>query len=170
MQEAAKVLLIKKARLFEEINLSRNTVARRIEVIGEDLSGQVSSKTGKFQCFSRAFDESTDVSDIAHILVLIRGVTKDLSVHKDFLKLVSLRGTTCGVDIKEALLKLLHNAGPDLSLSKLVGLTTNVAPSMIGKEYGAVALLKSTCWNQSLSRIFSRFTASFIRRPSVLRL
>ena len=56
MQEVAKVLLPDKARLFEEINLSRNTIARRIEDIGEDLSVQLPSKTGKFQCFSLALD------------------------------------------------------------------------------------------------------------------
>ena len=49
MQEVPKVLLPDKTRLFEEINLSRNTIARRIEDIGKDLSGQLSSKTGKSQ-------------------------------------------------------------------------------------------------------------------------
>ena len=38
MQKVAKVLLLDKARLFEEIRLSRNTITRRIEDIGEDLS------------------------------------------------------------------------------------------------------------------------------------
>ena len=82
------------------------------------------------------------MSDTAQILVFIRGVTKDLSVHEDILGFVSLRGTTCGVDIREAVLKLLHNRVPDLSLSKLVGLTTDGAPSITGKENGAVAVLK----------------------------
>ena len=57
MQKVAKVLLPDKTPLFEEINLSRNTVARRMEDIGEDLSGRLSSKTSKFQYFSLAFDE-----------------------------------------------------------------------------------------------------------------
>ena len=67
------------------------------------------------------------MSNTAQILVFIRSVTKDLSVHEDLLGLVSLRGTTRGVDINEAVLKLLHNRVPDLSLSKLVGLTTDSA-------------------------------------------
>ena len=40
------------------------------------------------------------------------------------------------------MLKLLHNRVPDLSLPKLVGLTTDGAPFITGKENGAVALLK----------------------------
>ena len=82
------------------------------------------------------------MSDTAQILEFIHGVTKDLSVHEDLLGLVSLRGTTLGVDIKEVVLKLLHNRVPDLSLSKLVGLTTDGAPSITGKENGAVVFLK----------------------------
>ena len=51
MQEVAKVMLPDKSRLFDDISLSRNSIARRIEDIGEDLSGQLSSKTSEFQCF-----------------------------------------------------------------------------------------------------------------------
>ena len=48
MQEVAKVMLPDKSRLFEDISLSRNSIARRIEDIGEDLSEQLSSKTSEF--------------------------------------------------------------------------------------------------------------------------
>ena len=40
------------------------------------------------------------------------------------------------------MLRLLHNKVPNLSLSKLVGFTTDGAPSTTGKENGAVALFK----------------------------
>jgi len=46
MQEVAKIMLPNQARLFENISLSRNSNARRIEDIGEDLSGQLSSEQG----------------------------------------------------------------------------------------------------------------------------
>ena len=76
------------------------------------------------------------------MLVFIRGVTESLSVHEDLLELVSLHSTTRGLDVKVAVLKLLRDRVPDLPLSKLVGLTTDGAPSMTGKENGAVSLLK----------------------------
>ena len=81
------------------------------------------------------------MSDTGQILVFIRGVTKDLSVHENLLGFVSLRSMTREVDIKEAVLKLLYNRIPDL-LSKLVGLTTDGAPSITGKKNCTVALLK----------------------------
>ena len=58
MQEVAKVMLQDKSRLFD-ISLSRNSIARRIEDSGKDLSGQLSSKTNEFQCFSLDFDKSS---------------------------------------------------------------------------------------------------------------
>ena len=65
--------------------------------------------------FFLAFDESTDMTDTAQMLVFIRGVTKPLFVHKDLLGLVSLRGTTRGLDVKETMLKLLRD--PNLTLN-----------------------------------------------------
>jgi len=59
-----------------------------------------------------------------------------------FLGLVSLHGTTRGLDVKETVLKLLRCRVPGLPLSKLIGLTTDGKPSMVGKENRAVALLK----------------------------
>ena len=63
--------------------------------------------------------------------MFIRGVSSELSVHKDLLGLVSLRGGTRGVDIKKT-----------VSLNKLCGSITDGCPSITGKENGAVALLK----------------------------
>ena len=80
--------------------------------------------------------------DTAQLSVFIYAVEKDMSVHKDFVGLILLHDTTCGVDIKEAVLNALYNKIPNLSLSKLVGLTADGAPSMTGKENGALALLK----------------------------
>ena len=82
------------------------------------------------------------MSDTAQLSVFIRAVAKDLSVHEDLVGLIPLHDTTLGVDIKEAVLNALHHNIPNLSLSKLIGLTTDGAASMIGKENGAAALLK----------------------------
>ena len=92
--------------------------------------------------FFLAFDESTDMTNTAQMLVFIRGVTEPLSVHEHLFGLVSLCGTAHGSDVKEVVLKLLCDRVPDLPKSKLVGLTTNGAPSMTAKENGTVALFK----------------------------
>ena len=116
------------------------------------------------------FYESTDMIDTAKILVFIRGETKPLSVHEDLLGLVSLRGTTRGLDVKEAVLKLLRNRVSDLPLSKLVDLTTDGAPFMIGKKMVLWRSLRSICENQNLSKTFILFIVSptkrfFVPRP-----
>ena len=131
----------KQAHLFEKISLSRTTIARRIEEIGENISEQLQSKGDTFQYFSLAFDESCDMSDTAQLSIFIRAVAKYLSVHADLVGLISLYDTTRGVDVKETVLNALHYKIPNLSLSKLVGLTTDGAASMTGKENRTVALL-----------------------------
>ena len=82
------------------------------------------------------------MSNTAQLSVFIRAVTKDLSVYEDLVGIIPLHDTTSGVDIKEAVLNALHYKIPNLSMSKLVGLTTDGSASMTGKENGAVALLK----------------------------
>ena len=48
---------------------------------------------------SLAFDDSADMTDTAQMLVFNCGVTKCLSDHEDLLGLVSLHGTTSGLDV-----------------------------------------------------------------------
>ena len=82
------------------------------------------------------------MSDTGQLSVFIRAVAKDLSVHEDLVGIIPLHNTTRGVDIKETVLNVLHCKISNLSLSKLVGLTTDGAASMTRKENGAAALLK----------------------------
>ena len=82
------------------------------------------------------------MSDTAQLSIFIRAVAKDLSVHEDLIGLIPLHDITRGIDMKEAVLNALYYKILYLSLSKLVGLTTDGAASVTGKENGAVALLK----------------------------
>ena len=130
------------AHLLEKISLSRATILRRIQEIGQNISDQLSLKTKSFMCFLFALDESSGIKETTQLAVFIRGVSSELSVHEDFLGLVSLCGRTRGVDIKKTVVRLFYETIPDISLNKLCGLTTDGCPSMTGKENGAVALLK----------------------------
>ena len=132
----------KQAHLFEKVCLSRTAVTRRIEEIGENISKQLQSKADTFEYFSPAFDESCNMSDTAQLSVFTCAVAKDLSVHEELVGIIPFHDTTRGINIKEAVLNVLHNKIPNLSLSELDGLTTGGAPAMTGKENGAVALLK----------------------------
>ena len=61
---------------FEEVSLSRRTVARRIEAIGEDLTSQLKGLVPSFQLFSLALDESTDIDDTAQLLIFVQGISE----------------------------------------------------------------------------------------------
>ena len=169
IQDVAKLMVPKQEHLFEKISLSRTTIAR-IEEIGENISEQLQSKADTFEYFSLAFDKSCDMSDTAQLSVFIRAVAKDLSVHEDLVGLIPLHDPTRDVDIKEAVLNALHYKIPNLSLFKLVGLTTDGAASMTGKKDGAVALLRSTCKNLIALTTLLLFIASSTKSLFVLKV
>ena len=73
----------KQAHLFEKVSLSRTTIARRIEDIGENISEQLQWKADLYEYFSLTFDESCDMTDTAQLSVFIRAVAKDLSIHEN---------------------------------------------------------------------------------------
>ena len=81
--------------------------------------------------------------DTVQLLVFIHAVARDLPIYEDFVGLIPFCDITYGVDIKQAVLNVLHSKLPNLSLSKLVGLTRNGAPSMTGEENGTVVTLEA---------------------------
>jgi len=54
-----------KKKQFENISLSARTCVRRTEELGINLMFKLKKKVSKFDCFSIATDESTDVCDTA---------------------------------------------------------------------------------------------------------
>lgn len=128
---------------FENVSLSSRTVRRRIEDMSDDIHDSVKSRICDLVAFSIALDESTDVKDTAQLAVFIRGVTADLQVFEEFLQLVPLRTTTTGQDIFDAVLQCVEQHS--LNLSRLVCVTTDGAPAMVGERKGAASLLVRHC-------------------------
>ena len=127
-------------KLFFNVSLSARTVTRRIEELSDDAKTRQQDCSKNLQYFSIAIDESTDTTDTAQLAVFVRGVSSNFDIFEDFLKLIPTKGTTTGADILKALLQCINSLS--LDLSKLVSVTTDEAPSMIGKNKGAVALLQ----------------------------
>ncbi|XP_072383862.1 general transcription factor II-I repeat domain-containing protein 2-like [Diabrotica undecimpunctata] len=119
---AAKKMCPEASKKFEKIQLNRMTIQRR-------LSDKLS-----------ALDESTDISSTAQLLIFIRGVTQNFEVLEELLGMCSLKGQTKGVDILNVVLD--EYSKTDLDLSKLSGVATDGALSMIGVNSGLVTLLK----------------------------
>ena len=83
---------------FEEVSLSRRTVARRIKAIGEDLVSQLKGLVPSFELFSLALDESTDIDDSAQLLIFVRGISEIFEFTEELLSMESMKDTTTGED------------------------------------------------------------------------
>ncbi len=129
-----------KKNAFENISLSRNTVADRIDDLSENLNSQLKNKVLQFVAFSIAIDESTDISDTTQLAIFIRGVDENLEIIEEFVKIVSLKDTTTGEDIFNSLVGALNDLGVDWD--KAVSLATDGAPAMVGRKVGVAIRLK----------------------------
>jgi hypothetical protein len=125
---------------IEQILISRHITERHISEISSTTVCSLQSDLKSCVAFSLALDESTDIQDIPQLAILVRCVTNDGNVKEEFLDLISLKETTKGIDIKNALNKALLNA--QLPLHKLVSIATDGAPPMVGKNTGLVGQLR----------------------------
>ncbi|CAH1110459.1 unnamed protein product [Psylliodes chrysocephalus] len=103
--EAAESLFVNfknKAEIIltiKDIQLSRQTVIRRVETINKNLESQTMNDLRDCSYFSLQFGESTDATDVAQLCILIRMVFPDTIVKEDFLTMIALKECTRGVDI-----------------------------------------------------------------------
>ena len=138
---AVKIICPDKKKLFENISLSRMTISRRIEYLATDIKLSLVKRASEFEYYSLALDESTDATDTAQLAVFVRGIDSEFNIiTEELANLHSLRDTTTGVDIYQAVREGIDAIG--LKLHNLCGITTDGAPSMVGKEKGFVALLE----------------------------
>ncbi|GFY55447.1 general transcription factor II-I repeat domain-containing protein 2 [Trichonephila inaurata madagascariensis] len=127
-----------KLDLFTQISLSRQTVERRIENISLEVCASLNTTTTSFVYFSLALDETSDINDAAQLAIFIRGVDSQMNITEELLELESLKGTTTGRDIKDAVINCAQSR--QIDLKNLVGIATDGAPSMVGKNVGVLFL------------------------------
>lgn len=142
----AELLAPDKVKLFQNVSLSRRTVADRITDIADNIEETLKTSAKDFKFFSLACDETTDITNTAQLAIFIRGITEDFDVREELLSLQAMHGTTRGEDLFEKLVIALNKF--DLSFEKLSGLTTDGAPAMVGSHKGLTALVK-----QEMSRL-----------------
>ncbi|XP_057671356.1 protein FAM200A-like [Diorhabda carinulata] len=133
MLEVCGVLCPEKKNEFEKISLLRRTV-RRIEMMANDIKTTLTHRMAGFESFSIALAESTDLSDTAQLAIFIRGIDKEFTVTEELLALQPLKATTTEEDIFNEVQKVLTSFG--LPWSKLIGVCTDGAPSMVGLRKG----------------------------------
>lgn len=136
-----KVLCPEKVKDFESIGLSRRTVTKRIEAISSNLTNQLDGRLKKFKYFSVTMDESVDRSDTAQLLIFIRGVDENFVITEELACLRSLKGKTTGKIIYDEFREGMESL--NAPISKLINLTTDGAPNMVGKNTGFAGVYKS---------------------------
>lgn len=129
-------------KVIKDVQLSRNTTTRRCEEMAVDVEEQLRKDIDACECFSLQFDESTDMVDVAQLCVFIRMVFEDTSAREELLTILPLKGHTRGEDIFNAFMGFVNEK--KLPLFKLISITTDGAPAMIGRTSGFIALCKES--------------------------
>lgn len=135
---------------IRELQLSRPTVTRRIEVMSQDIADKLKHDIMECTYFSLQFDESTDMTDTAQLCIFIRMVFNDMLAKEEFLTIIPLKGKTRGEDIYDVFFNFVKNY--ELPIYKLVCITTDGAPAMTGNKNGFVALCRA---NEEFPSFFS---------------
>lgn len=128
------------ASAIKAVQLSRNTVTRRCEMMAGDLTQQLRKDITDCECFSLQLDECTDISDTAQLCVFIRMVFKDMTAREELLTLLPMKEHTRGEDIFCSFKDFVDKT--QLPMSKLVSITTDGAPAMVGRSNGFIAKCK----------------------------
>lgn len=77
---------------IQDLQLSDNTVTRRIHAISSDMQTQLTDDLEICDWFSLQFDESTDISDTAQLAIMVRMVFSDFTVKEELLKVLPMKG------------------------------------------------------------------------------
>ncbi|KAJ1117630.1 hypothetical protein NDU88_005827 [Pleurodeles waltl] len=140
-----------KSSILKEIGalqLSDSTCARRIEAMGENIQEQVIKAVRESPFFSIAMDESTDLGDVAQLLVWVRYLDQSLHPKEELLCLLPLHGHTRGEDILDSICNYFETH--HIPLDSLVSITTDGTPAMVGHDRGFVSLLKKKLTGQPI--------------------
>uniref|UniRef100_A0A8C9YYR3 SPIN-DOC-like zinc-finger domain-containing protein n=1 Tax=Sander lucioperca TaxID=283035 RepID=A0A8C9YYR3_SANLU len=126
---------------LSDVQLGASTMVRRVSAMSGNLADQLDQDLAKCSWFSIQCDESVDSSSTAQLLVFIRMVFEDFSTREELLTLLPLKTTTRGVDIYNTVKEFFVQK--KVPLEKLVAVTTDGAPAMIGRHTGFIAHCKS---------------------------
>ena len=141
IQSIIEIICPAQSREISKVSLSGQTVACRIEDLSTDIFETFQHKCNNFVFYSVvAMDESTDSSDTAQVAIFIRGINENFEIVEELAALVGLKDCTKAANLYTALINTLKKC--NLSVKNMSVLTTDGAPTMIGKRGGVAALIK----------------------------
>jgi hypothetical protein len=139
LEVVGDIMCPEKETLISSISLSRFTISRRIDDIYKMIKTKLHDLSQKFEAFSTAVDESTDVVDTAQLAIFIRCVDINLNTTEELAALCSMKGSIKGAELYEQVMRVTTKF--NLNLNKLKGIPTDAAPAMVRKKNGLTALI-----------------------------
>ncbi|XP_029656655.1 zinc finger BED domain-containing protein 5-like [Octopus sinensis] len=127
---------------IKELQLSKQSIVRRAESISENLLSQLKKDLYACSCFSLQFDESNDAIDIAQLCVFSRLIFHDLTVKEELFAIIPMKERTTGENIYNSFKTFLLSFELLPLMKKLVSITTDGAPAMIGNQNGFIAFCR----------------------------
>ncbi|GFT58527.1 general transcription factor II-I repeat domain-containing protein 2A [Trichonephila clavipes] len=123
-----------KAKIIQRIKdvpLSRNTMKDRILKLAKNVTDQQKNDINSAPFISLCLDESIDITKSARLAVFARYCGGNI-IKEELIAITSLLTTTEGTDICTAVRNSL--AEKEIDLKKIVSVTTDGTPNMIGKK------------------------------------
>lgn len=129
---------------FRHIPISASTNTRNTEVLAKDNHNQLKQDLSTADFYSIALDESCDITDTSQLIIHVRYLSNiSGAFYEELLTLLPLSGTSKGNDLYNAVAVVLYFETENLNLKKIISITTDGAPAMIGAHQGFVQRLRN---------------------------
>jgi hypothetical protein len=88
---------------FKTVSQSQQTVSRRVREMADNVSDTLWCVMNDCEYYSLGLDESTDITDVCHLMIFVQTIDKNSEIKEEFLKLQSLTTGTKSSDVFEAI-------------------------------------------------------------------
>ncbi|CAI9734739.1 Hypothetical predicted protein [Octopus vulgaris] len=150
---AIEIFCLEKEKAIKCVSLSRNTITQRIEELGENTKMQLNELCKNFETYSIAIDESTHMTDTQQLAIFVRGVDSSFNITEELLALCPMKENCTGAAVFKEIDIALEKAG--LTYDRLLGIGTDGAPAIIGKEQGLRGFLQRKLESLKVTRFIT---------------
>ena len=133
---------------IKELPISRNTVKNRVLAMNANMASKLGKHLAGCDFFSICLDEATDITSFARLAIFAR-YSSGHEMYEELLRLETLSSNTTWKDICEIVINMLRERNIDMS--KIVSVTTDGAPNMVGRNVGFVKLFTKVVGHPILS-------------------
>lgn len=126
---------------IQGIPLSAKSNTRRTEILAADNKSSLFELLQKAPCYAIALDESCDIVDNEQMSIFVRFFDVESKVFREeLLAILPFKGKTREEDLFKTFDEFITKS--NISYDKMVSLSTDGAPAMIGKEKGLVKRIR----------------------------